>query len=336
MKDTSPPILPLEVVRNGTPSRKDQLSEEEEVNLQLYGCQLIQDAGILLELPQTTIAHGQIIFHRFYMKKSMKEFCVRHVAMASLFISCKIQETHRSLFHYLQVFVDLIYPELYYISPDVVDLLKSHLIRTERYILVELGFTFYNIELPHQYILFVMHILEGHEDLTQTAWNYCNDALRSSVLSLSTKPQVIACGAVFMSAKDHTRALPENPPWWQLFNTTREDLEFVEKHLKEMYSRPKAVYKDVLRETSPSRVGLSDIENHINSNKKLKSTEEARESKRRAYEDQGNRNYYNAGSSSGYSSSSSSSYSVQRATTTSSRGGGHYYYQKDVSDHKRR
>ncbi|EFC48167.1 predicted protein, partial [Naegleria gruberi] len=231
-----------------TPSRKDQLSENDETNLQLYACQLIQDAGILLELPQTTISHAQIIFHRFYMKKSMKEFCVRHVAMASLFISCKIQETHRSIFHFLQVFIDIIYPELYYISPDIVELLKSHLIRTERYILIELGFTFYNIELPHQYILFVMHILEGHEDLTQTAWNYCNDALRCSVLSLSAKPQVIACGAVYMSAKEHSRVLPENPAWWLLFNTTRDELEFVEKHIKEMYKRPKAVYLNVLND----------------------------------------------------------------------------------------
>jgi len=304
-KDTSPPSIPLDFIRNQTPSRKDHISEEEEINLQLYGCQLIQDAGILLELPQTTISHSQIIFHRFYTKKSMKEFCVRHVAMASLFISCKNQDTHRSLFNFLQIFIDLIYPELYYISMEVIELLKSHLIRTERYILVELGFVFYNIELPHQYILFVMHILEGHEDLTQTAWNYCNDAQRCSVLSLSAKPHVIACGAVYMSAKDHSRALPENPAWWLLFNTTREELEFVEKHIKQLYKRPRATYVDILNENSPSKVGLKEIEDKIKDNTRKKSNDENREKKRSNFEDRPR---------GGYSSAGSSSYSNNRST----------------------
>jgi len=33
-----------------TPSRKDDISEETELELRIYGCDLIQEAGILLKM----------------------------------------------------------------------------------------------------------------------------------------------------------------------------------------------------------------------------------------------------------------------------------------------
>lgn len=39
---------------NGTPSQNDGLDAETEIDLRIYGCELIQTAGILLKLPQVS------------------------------------------------------------------------------------------------------------------------------------------------------------------------------------------------------------------------------------------------------------------------------------------
>jgi hypothetical protein len=56
-----------------SPSRADGVDEQAEISLRVYGCELIQEAGILLRLPQVVMATGQVLFHRFYCKNSFKK-----------------------------------------------------------------------------------------------------------------------------------------------------------------------------------------------------------------------------------------------------------------------
>jgi hypothetical protein len=60
-----------------SPSRKDGIDRDTEATLRVYGTELIQEAGILLKYAQAVMATGQVLFHRFYCKRSMKEFNVR-------------------------------------------------------------------------------------------------------------------------------------------------------------------------------------------------------------------------------------------------------------------
>lgn len=46
-------LLPDEKLNN-TPSQADGLDSETETDLRIYGCELIQTAGILLKLPQVS------------------------------------------------------------------------------------------------------------------------------------------------------------------------------------------------------------------------------------------------------------------------------------------
>ena len=55
---------------------------------------------------------------------------------------------------------------------------KDELQMSERYILQQLGFTFYNImDHPHKFILYYVKVLKQDEDgrLAQKAWSYLND-----------------------------------------------------------------------------------------------------------------------------------------------------------------
>lgn len=46
----------------------------------VYGCECIQQMGILLRLPQVAVSTAQVMFHRFYAKRSLRKFDVRVAA----------------------------------------------------------------------------------------------------------------------------------------------------------------------------------------------------------------------------------------------------------------
>ena len=69
-------VLSEEALAN-SPSRKAGVSEDLETQLRLYGCELVQEAGCLLKLPQAVMATGQVLLHRFYGKRSMTEHDVK-------------------------------------------------------------------------------------------------------------------------------------------------------------------------------------------------------------------------------------------------------------------
>lgn len=68
-----------------SPSRRDGIDRDTEATLRIYGCELIQEAGILLHFQQVVMATGQVLFHRFYCKRSMKSFNVK-VGCAALLL----------------------------------------------------------------------------------------------------------------------------------------------------------------------------------------------------------------------------------------------------------
>ena len=43
----------------------------------VFGCECIQQMGIMLRLPQVAVSTAQVMFHRFYAKRSMRKFDVR-------------------------------------------------------------------------------------------------------------------------------------------------------------------------------------------------------------------------------------------------------------------
>ena len=78
-------IVPKDRLLN-TPSRKLGMSHELEVDLRITGCEYIQTAGLLLQLPQVAMATAQVLFQRFYYAKSFTEFKARVSEDINLFI----------------------------------------------------------------------------------------------------------------------------------------------------------------------------------------------------------------------------------------------------------
>ncbi len=57
-----------------TPSRRDKMTENEELRLRILGSQMIIEAGYSLKIPWFTIATCQSIFQRFYVRYSFPLF----------------------------------------------------------------------------------------------------------------------------------------------------------------------------------------------------------------------------------------------------------------------
>ncbi|PWZ00139.1 cyclin-like protein [Testicularia cyperi] len=87
-----------------TPSSQDGVEDVLEQQIRAQGCQLIQQAGILLNLPQRTMATAQVLFHRFWYVSSLTRFSARDIAMGALYLSTKLQETRTGLRRFLNAF----------------------------------------------------------------------------------------------------------------------------------------------------------------------------------------------------------------------------------------
>jgi hypothetical protein len=96
-------IVPPETIEN-SPSRADNVSKTDEDEQRVFGCELIQEAGTLLRSPQEVMATGQTLLHRFYYRQSLVKNDVFKVAMASLFLAAKVEESPKKLKEILFVF----------------------------------------------------------------------------------------------------------------------------------------------------------------------------------------------------------------------------------------
>ncbi|KAK7126304.1 hypothetical protein R3I94_017702 [Phoxinus phoxinus] len=221
-------LLPPERV-HCSPSRAHGLSARTEEQLRNRMCEMIQNAGILLRLPQVTMATAQILFHRFFYCKSFVRHCAETVAMACLQLASKIEEEPRRARDVLNVFHRLKHatrnrPFCPLLLDDSYVSRKSHVIKAERRVLKELGFCVH-VKHPHKVIMMYLQVLECEKNtrLLQIAWNYMNDSLRTDVL-LRFSAETVACACIFLSARVLQIPLPEKPPWFLLFGVSEEDL----------------------------------------------------------------------------------------------------------------
>lgn len=79
-----------------SPSRKDGISPDVEREQRIYGCEMIQEAGILLRLPQAVMATGQVLLHRFCCKVSLVAHDVKVLCLSVVRLLVSVLVVHRS------------------------------------------------------------------------------------------------------------------------------------------------------------------------------------------------------------------------------------------------
>ncbi|EFA77834.1 cyclin [Heterostelium album PN500] len=233
-----------------SPSRKDGIDYEIEDNQRRYGSHIIQEAGILMKLPQVTIVTSQIIFHRFYCRQSFKSYDVKNICMGVVFIAIKYTEVKRRIRDIVNTF-NYVFQKTEGAKIEYLDTreelywkLKADVMEAEMTVLKEFGFLM-KVEPPHKFILNYLKLLEKSNDVAQKAWNYLNDSMRTT-LSVQYKPESIAAASIFLAAKMLKVRLVEEPyPWWEIFDTTKEEILSISEEINNFYNKPKPFYIDI-------------------------------------------------------------------------------------------
>lgn len=227
---------------NNTPSQIDGVDKEDEINLRILGCELIQKAGISLNLPQVAMATAQVLFQRFYYSKSFVRHNHEITAMSCLCLASKIEEEPRRIRDVINVFRDIKQHSAdEERTPMILDQTytnqKNLVIKAERRVLKELGFCVH-VKHPHKLIVMYLQVLgfEKNQQFMQKAWNYMNDSLRTDVF-LRHNPETIACACIDLTARIINIPLPSTPSWFGLFKVTEGDIIDICYRVLDLYSR---------------------------------------------------------------------------------------------------
>ncbi|KAF7080673.1 hypothetical protein CFC21_084708, partial [Triticum aestivum] len=204
--------------------------------------------------PQATSSsdgHSTSTVPSVYCKKSFARFSAKRVAASCVWLAGKLEESPRRskhiifVFHRMECRRENLPIEFLDVFSTKYTELRHDLIRTERHLLKEMGFICH-VEHPHKFISNYLATLEAPE-LTQEAWNLANDSLRTT-LCVRFKSEVVACGVVYAAARRHRVPLPEEPPWWTVFDADEAAIQEVCRVLAHLYSLPKAQYIPVYKD----------------------------------------------------------------------------------------
>jgi len=203
-----------------TPSHRKGVSELCEFHQRAYGASLIAAACELLEVKIDVTPTAQTLLHRFYTKKSLTEYDVRVVATAAITLACKLEEHVRKTRDVLncmrraQERAEGTKQSLVPLNSPEYEESKSEAHFMEMVMLREFGF-FAHCSAPQKYAVELCIQLEFDDAFTKKVWILCNDSFLTP-LCVRFKPEVIACGCIYLAACQAGISMPQDPPWWRL------------------------------------------------------------------------------------------------------------------------
>jgi len=186
-----------------------------ERDLRWIYCEFLKDIGMRLKVPQLTIATAIVFCHRFYSHHciGIHKSDLHIIASACMFLAGKVEETPKSLGDLLKVSTAVKHKDedgtacSLMQDSNFVQEQRELVLRAERRLLHSLAFDF-NIEHPYKYLLSTVKQMQGHcrisesstRELAQTAWNFANDSLRTTVC-LQHTAQACAHAVIYLATK---------------------------------------------------------------------------------------------------------------------------------------
>ncbi|XP_076936319.1 cyclin-T1-3-like isoform X2 [Bidens hawaiensis] len=153
-KDTE--FMSRDEIERFSPSRKDGIDSLQETHLRYSYCAFLQNLGIRLELPQTTIGTAMVLCHRFFVRRSHASNDRFLIATATLFLAAKSEETPCLLNNVLRVSSEILHKQdfnlLCYLLPvDWFEQYRERVIEAEQMVLTTLNFEL-NVEHPYAHL----------------------------------------------------------------------------------------------------------------------------------------------------------------------------------------
>ncbi|KAL3420957.1 cyclin-K [Phlyctema vagabunda] len=214
-----------ETEANNTPSVLEGISIVEERSRRAKGVNFITQAGIVLKLPQLTIATASVFFHRFYMRYSMvpEKGGLHHynIAATSLFLATKTEENCRKTKEIVIAVAKVAQKN----SNLIIDeqskeywRWRDNILLYEELMLELLTFDVV-LESPYNHLYSILRSLEldTNKPLRNAAWSWvCDSCL--TMMCLLMPPRDIAIAAIYFAAKYTKETIPDDRtgvPWWE-------------------------------------------------------------------------------------------------------------------------
>lgn len=232
-----------------TPSAIDGLPIEKERENRAKGVNFIIQVGIMLRLPQLTLATSSVFLHRFFMRYSMVDLPGRPglhyyaIAATSLFLATKVEENCRKMRELViaccrvaQKNPNLVIDEQskeYWRWRDTI-------LHNEDVLLEALCFDL-SLEPPYNTLFdFLMYFGEADDKkLRNAAWAFVNDSNLTMLCLLSTS-RTIAAAALFAAARLSGVSFPDDAagsPWWQVMGVELRDVRKACNYMAEVYEK---------------------------------------------------------------------------------------------------
>ncbi|MFS7967547.1 putative cyclin [Helianthus anomalus] len=222
-EDEDAEFLSRDEIERFSPSRKDGIDSLQETHLRYSYCAFLQNLGLRLELPQTTIGTAMVLCHRFFVRRSHASNDRFLIATAALFLAAKSEETPCPLNNVVRVSSEIFHKQdfnlLCYLLPaDWFDQYREKVIEAEQTVLTTLNFEL-TVQHPYAHLTSMLDKLGLAQSLlVNLALSLVSEGLRSS-LWLQFKPHQIAAGATYLAARSLNMDLTSCQNVWQEFYT---------------------------------------------------------------------------------------------------------------------
>ncbi|OTB02500.1 hypothetical protein M426DRAFT_62110 [Hypoxylon sp. CI-4A] len=227
-----------------SPSVIDGLAPAEERLRRAKGVNFVYQAGILLELPQTTLYVAGVFFHRFFMRASMVEekHGVHHynIAATALFLANKTEENCRKTKDIIIAVAKVAQKNAKLIVDEQSKEYwrwRDSILMYEEVMLENLTFDL-KVDNPYFKLYdFLGRIQVVHnKHLRHAAWAFCNDSCLT-MLPLLMDARDIAIAAIFFSSTFTGERIEDinGEPWWKALNGNEEHCTTAIRVLREFY-----------------------------------------------------------------------------------------------------
>ncbi|ESR33125.1 hypothetical protein CICLE_v10005160mg [Citrus x clementina] len=190
LEDDEPVFMSRDEIERFSPSRKDGIDALRETHLRYSYCAFIQNLGLRLELPQTTIGTAMVLCHRFFVRRSHACHDRFIIATAALFLAAKSEETPRPLNDVLRASSELYHKQnitlLSYLLPiDWFEQYRERVIEAEQMILTTLNFEL-NVQHPYDPLTSILNKLGLSQTvLVNLALNLVSEGLLAYMILLA-------------------------------------------------------------------------------------------------------------------------------------------------------
>ena len=231
------------------PSVLDGMTLDQEQTSRAKGVRFISEVGILLKLPQLTLATASVYLHRFFMRYSMVDLPGRAgmhpyaVAATSLFLATKVEENCRKLKEMIiaccrvaQKKPNLIVDEQ---SKDFWKW-RDTILHNEDVLLEALCFDL-QLEQPYRLLYDFMKYfgVKDNKPLRNAAWAFLNDA-SFTVIPVQFATRTIAASSLYAGARHCGIAFKDDRqgrPWWEQIDVDLKEIRRACNRMAELYER---------------------------------------------------------------------------------------------------